>query len=454
MIPIMAIHLFLAFLLMQMVEQLCLIAQQAQEILCLKTRNQQLENENQQFKEQSREFQNRLALNSHNSHKPPASDGFQKSKSRKKHQPRSFSKKAGGQPDHPGRTLQAVEQPDHTLIHQVDVCDHCQRRLEDVPSNEYQKRQVFDLPPIKIEVTEHQAEIKHCPDCGHTTIAAFPPHVTQPVQYGPRLSAIGVYLTDYQLLPYDRATEALKDLYNCPISAGTLFTMRAKCAGNLVGFEQVVKEQLIQTEVVHFDETGLSVNGKGHWLHTASTPTLTWYGLHAKRGSIAMNEFDILPRFKGTAVHDFYASYAQFDCQHSQCNAHILRELTRAEEQEQATWATEMNACLLDFKDIVDAANNNGLSQLCPSLILQMEERYQQIIDRAYSSYPPPDSHPVKKKGRKKQPFAKNLLDRLSNNRDAVLRFINDFKVPFDNNLAERDLRMMKVKQKISGTYP
>jgi len=414
-------------------------------LLCeLSKRVSELENEVQRLKDQR-------AKNSRNSSKPPSSDGFKKP-SPKSLRPRG-RRKPGGQKGHPGSTLTMVANPDHTILYPIERCERCGRPLTEEAPSAVEKRQVFDIPPIQMEVTEHQAEIKPCPQCGYLNKAAFPEQVKAPVQYGPRLKAIAVYLRHYQLLPYHRTCELVRDLFSTELSEGTLTEITETCSASLQQPLDEIRKRLAQSPVVHFDETGSSVEGTRHWLHAASTTQLTYYKIHPKRGTQAMDQIGILPHFTGRAIHDFWKPYLTYECDHGLCNAHHLRELTFLYEQHHQGWAKEMIECLLDIKKAVDETRCSS-DTLFKEQIQEFEQRYQTILDEGYQENPLPERDPgTKRRGRRKKSKARNLLERLDTHRTQVLAFMYEFSVPFDNNLAERDLRMAKVQQKISGTF-
>ena len=403
------------------------------------------------LEERVQSLENQLAKNSRNSSKPPSSDGF------KKPAPKSLRKKgkrkSGGQPGHTGHTLKMADKPDHSEVHRVKECEHCGRSLADQSADGVEKRQVHDLPPLRLIVTEHQAETKTCA-CGHLNKAAFPEGVNAPVQYGEGLKAAAVYLKNYQFLPYDRTCELLNDVFGCPMSEGTLANIIAQSHTLAADPVEKIKELIEQAAVAHFDETGSRVDGKLWWLHSASTAQATYYDIHRKRGSEAIDEIGILSDFLGRAIHDFWKPYFGYDCLHGLCNAHHLRELIFVHEQHQQDWADRMIDCLLDIKEAVEQAKEIT-DHLAADQIQAFEARYQQILDEGYAQnpLPPLPRNAKKKRGRRKKTKARNLLERLDEHRDEALAFMYDFNVPFDNNQAERDLRMMKVQQKISGMF-
>jgi transposase len=397
------------------------------------------------------ELEGQCAKNSHNSSKPPSSDGYKKPAPKSLRQ--KSGRKTGGQPGHKGHTLAQVEQPDHTIIQPVMTCTCCGKNLADMPPTSIEKRQVFDLPPLKIEVTEHKAETKICP-CGHLNQAAFPVGVNTPAQYGVGIKALACYLKNYQLIPYERTCILLADLFGHSISQGSLFTILTQCAELLKEPVEQIKKQIETSAVVHFDETGIRAESKLHWAHTASTQTATYYEIHERRGSVAIDHIDILPTYTGCAVHDHLKAYLTYKCNHALCNAHHLRELTFAHEQHKQQWAKNMIDLLLEIKTAVDKTRPIA-NHLPPDQVNAIEKRYQQIITEGYQEnpLPLPNENEPKKRGRPKKTKSRNLLERLDTYRSEVLAFLYDFQVPFDNNLAERDLRMNKVQQKISGTF-
>jgi transposase len=308
-----------------------------------------------ELEEKVKSLEDQTNKNSRNSSKPPSTDTFRKTRSQR----RPSGKPVGGQKGHKGHTLEMAENPDHEIVHPVTQCESCGRSLFDAEVANIERRQVFDLPPIKVEVFEHQAEGKICPNCGCLNKAAFPKEVEYPVQYGTRLKAVSTYLNQYQLVPYDRLSEAFVDLFGHQLSQGTLFDINRACYDILKPVEEAIKQQLIASPVDCFDETGMRIEGKRKWCHVVSAKKLTYYAAHSHRGSKANEDMGILPVYRGTAMHDGWSAYFKFNCKHALCNSHHIRDLL----------------------------------------------------------------------------------------------FMYDFEVPFDNNLAERDQRMMKVQQKISGTF-
>lgn len=395
-------------------------------------------------------LENQKAKDSHNSSKPPSGDGFGK---RTKSLRPKLERPSGGQAGHRGTTLEWVKEADFTEIHGVEACQGCGLSLIQTPIQGWDLGQVHDLPQMRLQVTTHQAEVKCCPQCQTLNRGALPAGVLCGVQYGSALKGLLVYLSDYQLLPYGRTIDLLSDVFGCHISEGTLYNARQRCFVELEPVEGHIIEAIKASEVAHFDETGARVKGQLFWLHVASSERLTYYGIHEKRGHVAMDELNILPNFKGISVHDGLKSYGLYDGLHALCNAHHLRELVFISERYGQPWAEQMMKLLLDIKTQVDGAQAQGLLSLDPKVLNTFEVSYQDILKDGFSANPMVLSDVPKSRGRLKQSPPKNLLDRLHTQQVEVLRFMHDFKVPFDNNQAERDLRMMKLKQKISGGF-
>lgn len=397
-----------------------------------------------------KELEDRLGKDSHNSSKPPASDGFAKKPTSLRPQ---TGRKPGGQKGHPGKTLALTDTPDAVVVHAPNQCACCGLSLAEAAAQPGERRQVLDLPPLRLFVTEHQSQRKTCRGCGALTCGAFPEGVSQPAQYGPRVKALGVYLASYQLLPYHRIAGLFADLFAAPLSPGTLFAAQQAGAEKLSAVLAAIKAGLQKAAVVHFDETGLRVGGKLHWLHSAGTADLTYYDWHERRGQAGMSHAGVLSAFDGVAVHDGWASYFHYACRHALCNAHHLRELTALHEQEKQEWAASMRSLLVEVKKAVQRAKEQGEKKLSCLLVCRFEARYRKLLTQGFAANPPPETPLVTKRGRVKQSPARNLLLRLQTGMEQTLAFLYDFAVPFDNNLAERDVRMMKVKQKVSGGF-
>ena len=397
-------------------------------------------------------LENNQKKTSRNSSKPPSGDGFGKrTKSLRKKSERS----SGGQKGHPGSTLEWCEQVDAVVTHEVNECFECGTSLSSVSAVEHNRRQVHELPRLRLQVIEHQVEVKCCPACAAVSRGAFPADVTVRVQYGSGLRGLMVYLMNAQLLPSDRTREVLSEVFGCEVSEGTLYNARAQCFEQLAPIEQQIKQSLAAAAVIHCDETGLRVNRKLWWLHVASTAELTYYFVHTKRGREAIDEMAVLPTFNGISVHDGWASYFKYLCTHALCNAHHLRELRFIAERYKQPWAEGMMRLLTTIKALVDSTRADGHDALNAPQLLGFSVLYQALLADGFKANPPPPdlADAPKKPGRTRQSPPKNLLDRLKRYQTAVLAFMHDFRVPFDNNQAERDVRMMKLKQKISGCF-
>ena len=399
--------------------------------------------------QQVKDLQDRLAKDSHNSSLPPSSDRFVR-------QPKSLrpksEKKSGGQEGHPGTTLRFSPTPDEVIEHRVTVCSSCQQDLREVSACVTLRRQVVDIPSPRLIVQEHRAEHKQCPRCQHLTLASFPPAVTAPIQYGPRIGAVAVYLTHQQLVPLERTCEVLSDVLGVQMSEATVGELIQRTACALAGVEQQIKEALLEAPVIHQDETGVRVAGKGYWEHVTSTASLTHYQVDASRGQEALNAIGILPLFKGISIHDGWASYFLYDCEHALCLVHVLRELVFQAEEQGAVWAADLKDLLLSMKQATQQARAQGKRWLDPLEVLDWERAFLHLLDEG-DHVTPRATAPPGTKGRIKQSAARNLLDRLRKHQQAVFCFLEDLRVDFDNNLAERDLRMIKVQQKVSGCF-
>ena len=399
------------------------------------------------------ELERRLAKDSHNSSKPPSSDGL-------KHKPKAKAKKSkpsGGQPGHPGHALHQVEKPDEVITHRPEQCEECCCPLEGAAGQIKERRQIHELPDMRLRVTEHQVEAICCPACQHVTTAPFPVGVDAPAQYGPQMQALAVYLSQFQLLPLERIQQLCGDLLGCQLSEGTLANWIQDAARTLEPTMLLLKQLLLGSRLDHVDETGARVKGLLHWFHVNATQWLTLYSWHRKRGQEAMDKIGILPNYVGRAIHDRLSSYDRYSCTHSICGAHLLRDCTLVAEQDQQPWAQAMVELLMSMCQIAELWRATGATALPKAerdgLVLQYFEILQQGFAAHRMQTPSPEAPIPKKPGRRKQDASKNLLDALLARAEQVLAFLDDLSVPFTNNLAERDLRMIKVQQKISGTF-
>ena len=412
--------------------------------------------------ERIQKLEDQLAKNSGNSGKPPSSDGFDKPA------PRSLRKRSrrrsGGQTGHAGYKLEMVKKPEHIKKHKVVECAHCQKSLKRQKIERIEKRQVFDLPKVRMAVTEHQAQVKRCSGCGKETRAEFPKEVNQAVQYGTEAKSQMTYLNHEQHIPLKRTCDVFEEFYGHRPAEGPIYAGGAEAAQIITPVTEAIREHLTLREaVIGNDETGIRIAGKLYWLHTTCTTFLTYYGYHQKRGKVAMDAIQILPRFKGRVVHDDLPSYFQYDFLHALCNAHHLRVLLFLQERYPQKWIEPLMALLLEIKKKVETAQRKNQTELSARKKAGYFDQYDQLIQQGLRANPAPKAANRKpgQRGRLKQSPARNLLLRLKEHKAAVLAFMIDFKVPFDNNQSEQDLRMrrpepvegMKVKQKISGCF-
>jgi transposase len=398
-----------------------------------------------------KELENQLATDSTNSSKPPSTDN--KLKKKKKSLDKNSDKKRGAQTGHKGHHLKFSSNPDSTEDLVPNYCECCNHDLKEVESLKIERRQLFDLPEIQMSVKEFCSHTKVCPECSSINKALFPQELKARVQYGNNIKSFISYCNTYQMLPYERISELIEDLTSHKISVGSVYNFLNETHSSLEEFQTQLKEQLLQEEVLHSDETGININGKLHWIHVVSSSLLTFYMLHQKRGKVAMDAMEILPEYQGILVHDHWKPYNHYNCTHSYCNAHLLRELTGVSEKENMQWSKEMHTLLTKMNNTVHKSKNSDKEYLEPQIVAQFIQDYEKICISAQNCYPPPDKTTKRARGRPKQAKGKNLLDRLLKYQDETLRFLSDFRVPFTNNLAERDLRMVKVKEKISGTF-
>lgn len=382
------------------------------------------------------ELRRRLESDSRNSSKPPSSDGL-----RKKPAPKSLRKPSGRKPGRakgdPGSQLERVAEPDHVVDHRPETCGGCGADLNGLPASGYRARQVFDLPPVRPEVTEHRLHQVLCP-CGEVTRAPAPAQVPAPAVYGPGVRAAIAYLSAYQHLPAARLAEAMGALFGLPVSTGTVADVLRRGHDALAGFEDTVVEHLSQAPVAHADETGIRVAGSLHWLHVMCTHLVTWYGVHPKRGREAMDAFGILPAYKGVLVTDALASYTLYGDTRALCGAHVLRELIAATEDttRDTAWAKAAITVLLDAK----AAVAEGRPALDPDLLAGFRKDFAQAALCGIAATAPKS---------KSRALARRLKEKAAEYQCSW----TDFAVPFDNNQAERDLRMIKAQQKVSGCW-
>lgn len=410
------------------------------------------------------QLEEQLTRDSTNSSKPPSRDGAEGRKKRKKKKNKSLRKsgerKQGGQEGHSGATLRQREEPDIKISLPLKACPQCQGNLsEKNQTGRKIRRQVFDLPPPPpLECTEYSAPEYYCDCCACRVHSKFPEGVNAPVQYGDRLLAWAVYMKDELLLPYTRIETFFRDLLEAPISPATIEKAREKVHKNLEQWEKSLIEKLIMEKVLGADESGLRVNQELLWLHVASTEFLTHYAVHEKRGKEAMDAIGILPRFRGCLIHDFLSAYLKFvECDHGLCNQHHLRDLEAIGEMEGQSWAGQMVELLRTMLHWKHEHEANG-TEPTEEQTVEWSARYEAILEIAERENPPPPAPPpspdgTRKRGRRKKGKARNLFERFRDWGEAIVAFFEDFRIPFTNNQAEQDIRMIKVQQKVSGCF-
>jgi transposase len=396
-------------------------------------------------------LENNQKKDSTNSSKPPSSDIG------KPHRTQSLriksGKKPGGQIGHIGETLSFSTTPNITKTYTIKHCECCKKNISDISASGYERRQVFDIPPIEMLVTEHQSEIKNCPHCHTVNRAVFPAEVSQPVQYGTNIQQLAVYFTQYQLLPYRRTSEMFKDLFGLSLSQSFLVNNNTRCAVKLEPFITQLKSTLLNQPVLHVDETGFYFEGQRNWLHTICTDKHTFYGSHIKRGSEAIYDMGVLPFYDGRLIHDFWKPYNEFGCTHGLCNVHHLRDLTFCHQIEQSSWAGDAKQLLLNLHEkVMIAKNDEGATRLSKRQQQYWNKKYDDLMKAGLQMHPITEK--VKgKRGVVKKSKTQNMLHRFINYKEQILAFTKNFLVPFGNNLAEQAIRMMKVKQKVSGCF-
>src|SRR6266568_2305858 len=389
-----------------------------------------------------------VAQNSSNSSRPPSTDRPEKP------QPKSLRKKSGracgGQPGHPGHTLQRIKNPQRTRIHPLRKCG-CGKDLSKQPVREVERRQVFDLPPLKLECTEHQAEIKDCPSCGQACRAEFPADVKAPVQYGKNFRSLLAYLYDAQIGTSRRIREMCAEMFGYAVSEGTLQSARQEQYQALEPFEQRLVEILPQQPLLHADETSLPINQVTHWLHVLCTPLLTFFSVQLARGREAIQAIGILPRFAGWLMHDFLSSYLSLEnCLQTFCKGHLLRELVFLFEEHQQKWAKDLHDLFLAMWQCTKARKARD-APLRQAQLDRWHEQYWKILRAGRRANPLTPEQRAKK--RPKQSKEQNLLDRLESYDQCILAFLSERELPFTNNEGERPLRMIKVRVKVSGCF-
>jgi transposase len=389
-----------------------------------------------------------VAKDSHNSSRPPSTDPPWAKRTRSLRRP--SGKRPGGQRGHHGETLRLCERPNRVVEHRPRQCRSCHAPLDSAQVLGHHRQQVVEVVPARPRVTEHRLAVVRCRACGKTTRGEFAGSVRSGVQYGAGVKARVLYLQQYQPLPYARTAEAMRDLFGCPLSAGTVANTVRECAEALLETELKIKRGLRRSALIHADETGLRVEGQLQYVHVTSNRRLTHYTAAAGRGRTAIEEAGVLPRYGGTCVHDGWPAYSFYtQCRHALCGAHLLRELSFFAELSEGTkaWAAPLKKLLLEMKAEGERAGAGGGRRVADDKLAELTDTYDRLIAEGLEAQPPPQ---VPEQVRKQ---ARNLLLRLGRRKGEVLLFLTDPRVPFDNNQAERDLRMVKLRQKVGGCF-
>jgi transposase len=395
------------------------------------------------------QLKERLGRNPRNSSMPPSAEGLAKPPTASRAERRAANRRPGKQPGSEGKHLAQVIDPDAVVTHTPPACTSCGADLFDADVVGVERRQVFELPEVSAHVTEHRMERRRCA-CGCETKAPAPLEAIAPACYGPGIRALAVYLSVYQHVPYDRLAEIFADVVGIPVSVGAIASMVAQAGGALGLFSSVVTDLLRDAPAVHFDETGARVEGSLHWVHVASSALYTLLCCHKRRGGVAMDDMGVITKMTGVAVHDGWKPYRAYDVVHALCNAHHLRELDGVIERFGQEWAEQMITLLLDAKESVEQAIEQGEVGLDPGVLHSIRVRYGKLISKGWAANA---QATAARPNKWYQNTATNLIKRLDTYRDDVLRFSADFNVPFSNNQGERDIRMVKLQQKISGSW-
>jgi transposase len=414
----------------------------------------QLEAENAALRKRVRELEARLAdleervrRTPRNSSMPPSQEGFSKPPAANRATRRADKRRQGKQPGQEGRHLAQVADPTEVVVHEPIACPDCGADLSSAEVVGEDVRQVFEVE-IRRHVTEHRMQRRRC-TCGCEAVAEAPQEATAPACYGTGIRALSCYLAVFQHIPYDRMAQFFADVLGLPVSTGALVQMVQEGGGRLGFFSDVVRDLLKEAPAVHFDETGARVTGRLHWVHVASTALVTLIECHERRGTVAMDAMGVIAKMTGVAVHDGWKPYRAYDVVHALCNAHHIRELDNIGVVWDQGWANEMIDLLVEARDAVEKAKSEGKDRLDPSVLHSIRVRYGTLVNKGWAANPAPEVG--KRSGYTKK--AANLLARLDGQRHDVLRFTTDFTVGFTNNQAERDVRMVKVQQKVSGSW-